>query len=186
MQEAVAQQAEDQLAAALNKFKCSKDADIEIFLHTKAIEFEKRGYCTVYLILDEEAFENGCLSIQAYFTLSHKSIGINPEVSRTVRGKIAAHREAESVHFVLIGQLGKYIEKDDADKYHSAALSAADILNDAFDMIHRASDIIVCRGVLVECSSEEKIHTIYKNYGFSYLQYDEPHYQFYKRISNVI
>lgn len=39
MQEAVAQQAEDQLTAALNMFKCSKDADIETFLHTKAILF---------------------------------------------------------------------------------------------------------------------------------------------------
>ena len=74
MQEAVVQQAEDQLSAALNMFRCSKDADIETFLRTKAIEFEKRGYCTVYLILDEEAFENGKLFIQAYFTLSHKSI----------------------------------------------------------------------------------------------------------------
>lgn len=186
MQEAVAQRAEDQLSTALNMFKCSKDADIESFLHTKAIEFEKRGYCTVYLILDEEAFENGKLSIQAYFTLSHKSIGINPEVSKTVRGKIATRKEAEYVHFVLIGQLGKYIEKDVAGEWHSAKISAEDILNDAFDMIQRASDIIVCRGVLVECSSEEKVHTVYKNYGFSYLQYDEPHYQFYKRIPNVI
>ena len=186
MQEAAAQQAENQLVAALNMFKCSKDADIETFLHTKAVEFEKRGYCTVYLILDEEEFENGRLSIQAYFTLSHKSLGINPEVSKTVRGKIAANREAELVHFVLIGQLGKYIEKDIAGKYHSTNISAEDILNDAFDVIQRASDIIVCRGVLVECSSEEKVHTVYKNYGFSYLQYDEPHYQFYKRIPNNI
>lgn len=186
MQEAVAQQAESQLSAALNMFKCSKDTDIETFLHTKAIEFEKRGFCTVYLILDEEAFENGKLSIQAYFTLSHKSIGINPEVSKTIRGKIAAHREAELVHFVLIGQLGKYIDKDVEGNYHSAKISAKDILNDAFDMIQRASDIIVCKGVLVECSSEEKVHAVYKNYGFSYLQYDDPHYQFYKRISNVI
>lgn len=186
MQEAAAQQAEDQLSAALNMFKCSKDIDIETFLHTKAIEFEKRGYCTVYLILDEEAFENGKLSIMAYFTLSHKSIGINPEVSKTVRGKIAARREAELVHFVLIGQLGKYIEKDAAGVHHFAEISAEEILNDAFDMIQKASDIIVCRGVLVECSSEEKIHTVYKNYGFSYLQYDNPHYQFYKRVPNDV
>lgn len=39
MQEAVAQRAEDQLSTALNMFKCSKGADIESFLHTKAIEF---------------------------------------------------------------------------------------------------------------------------------------------------
>lgn len=186
MQEAVAQQAEDKLVTALKMFRCAKDADIETFLHDKAIEFEKRGYCTVYLVLEAEAFKSGNISIQAYFTLSHKSIGFNSEVSRTVRGKVATHRDAEITHFVLIGQLGKYIERIGQDEYYETEVSSTDILNDAFDMIQKASDIIVCRGVLVECSAEEKIHTVYKNYGFSFLQCDEAHFQFYKRVANGI
>lgn len=182
MREASAQQADILLSEALDMFRCSKDADIESFLREKAIEFEKRGFCTVYLILDEEAFGKGDISVQAYFTLSHKSIIFDPDVSRSLRGKIATHRNADMAHFVLIGQLGKYISSDDTGKEYVADISSESILNDAFDMISKASDIIVCRGVLVECSPEEKVHHIYENYGFTYLQNDDEHYQFYKRL----
>lgn len=50
MREASEQQAENLLSEALDMFRCFKDADIESFLREKAIEFEKRGFCTVYLI----------------------------------------------------------------------------------------------------------------------------------------
>lgn len=165
-------------------FKCAKDSDIEDFLHNKAIDFEKRGYCTVYLILDEEKFDHGEVSVQAYFTLSHKSIQFASDVSKTVRGKISTHREAEIAHFVLIGQLGKYIEEVRPGEYVNSEITSEDILDDAFDMIQKSSEIIVCRGVLVECSAEEKVHIVYKKYGFSYLQFDDKHYQFYKRVAN--
>lgn len=182
MYEASAQQADNLLAEALDMFRCYKDADIELFLRKKAIEFEKRGLCTVYLILDAEAFDKGNIAIQAYFTLSHKSIVFDSDVSRSLRGKVATHRNADMAHFVLIGQLGKYISIDNDGKKYVADISSESILDDAFDMISRASEIIVCRGVLVECSPEEKVHRIYKSYGFNYLQNDEGHYQFYKRL----
>lgn len=167
-------------------FRCYKDLDIEQFLRRKAIDFEKRGYCTVYLILNEEAFEKGQIFVIAYFTLSHKSIGIISNVSKTIRGKIAGKRDADLAHFVLIGQLGKYITEEGYEEKYTADITSESILDDAFEIIEKASDLIVCRGVLVECGSKEKVHMIYKNYGFSYLQYDEEHYQFYKRVSNKL
>lgn len=186
MKKASEQQADNLLAEALDMFRCYRDLDIEQFLRKKAIDFEKRGYCTVYLILNEEAFDRGQIVIIAYFTLSHKSIGIIPGVSKTIRGKIAGKKDAGLAHFVLIGQLGKYITKDKCGDKYTTDITSEDILNDAFTIIEKASDFIVCRGVLVECSSEKKVHMIYKNYGFSYLQYDEEHYQFYKRVSNKL
>lgn len=184
MQEAAAQQAQNQLSAALCDFKCAKDADIETFLHNKATEFEKRGFCTVYLILDADAFEKGNISVQAYFTLSHKSIQIDENVSKTVRKRIAASKDADITHFVLIGQLGKYIAETGNGEYYQTEVSSTDILDDAFEIIRKANEMIACRGVLVECSAEEKIHMVYKNYGFAFLQYDDPHFQFYKRVPN--
>ena len=71
----------------MGRFRCCRDIDIERFLRFKAIEFEKRGYCTVYLILDSEAFKVGDIFVRAYFTLSHKAIIIGKEVSKNVRGK---------------------------------------------------------------------------------------------------
>lgn len=59
---------------ALLSFRCAQDPDIESFLHTKAIEFLDRGLCSIYLLLNGELFESGTLFVEAYFTLSHKSL----------------------------------------------------------------------------------------------------------------
>lgn len=179
MIESSRQHAEDLLTKALNSFECRKEADIENFLRTKAIEFEKRGYCSVYLLLDKEAFSHGIISIQAYFTLSHKFISFSSNVSKTTKNKLSTNRTSTYTHFVLIGQLGKNIGANTPKD-----ITAEIILNDAFSVIEKASDLIICRGVLVECNSNKKIHNLYKNYGFSYLQFDDKHYQFYKRIKS--
>ena len=38
----------------LGTFRCSKDADLEEFLHDKAIMFEDKGRSRTYLLLDDE------------------------------------------------------------------------------------------------------------------------------------
>ena len=47
----------DHLSDALDRFRCYKDLDKEDFLRTKAFAFLERGWCSVYLIVDEDAFE---------------------------------------------------------------------------------------------------------------------------------
>ena len=66
----------ERLIDALNCFRCSRDTDIEMFLRKRAVEFLRRGWCSVYLILDEDAFDNGELKIIAYFTLSNKVLDL--------------------------------------------------------------------------------------------------------------
>lgn len=44
---------------ALASFRCDLDKDIETFLHEKALNFIERGWCSVYLIVDEAEFDNG-------------------------------------------------------------------------------------------------------------------------------
>ena len=39
-------------------FKCCKDVDIETFINEKAISFMENEICQVYLILDEDQFNN--------------------------------------------------------------------------------------------------------------------------------
>ena len=65
---------ESRLYDALDHFRCCKDNDIETFLRKNAFEFINRGWCSVYLIVDETAFDEGNIKIDAYFTLSHKSL----------------------------------------------------------------------------------------------------------------
>ena len=64
----------DHLSDALDCFRCYKDIDIESFLREKAFTYLKRGWCSIYLIVDEAAFDAGKIKVDAYFTLSHKSL----------------------------------------------------------------------------------------------------------------
>lgn len=181
MEKASADGAEKELAEALDLFRCSKDKDIEKFLRKKAIEFETKGWCTVYLILDANRLQQGEIFIVAYFTLSHKSILFLPKVSKNKRKDLTTNKEAGNSHVVLVGQLGKYINEDE-DKNKEIEITSKEILNDAFEVIQKSSNIIICRGVLVECSPEEKIHKVYENYGFKLLQVDGKYHQYYKRV----
>ena len=47
------------LRNALDSFRCYLDKDIEEFLREKALSFLDRKFCSVYLIVDEQAFDAG-------------------------------------------------------------------------------------------------------------------------------
>ena len=169
------------LSDALDNFRCYKDEDIETFLRHRAFTYIERDWCSVYLLLDEAYFEQGKIKVDAYFTLSHKSL-IAANASRSRVQSAAGFKNAESIHFVLIGQLGKHMEKNDGQGALCANISAKEILDYAFEIIHSSSKLIPCRCVLVECSENPKVHKIYTDYEFSFFQFDGEHYQFYKRL----
>lgn len=168
------------LMSALAEFRCTKDADIECFLRKNAVDFQKRGLCSVYLLCDKDLFDNNIISIQAYFTLSHKILSIpidNADVSKSVRGKLTKNRTAELFHFVLIGQLGKRI-----DVNTKSSVTGKEILEAALEVINASSDLIVCKAVLVECNKDDdhkKVNDFYINNGFKFLQSDKLNQYYY-------
>lgn len=157
------------------------DEDIENFLHDKAIEFLRRNWCSVYLLVNEQAFDEGHIKIDAYFTLSHKTL-LPVSASKTSVKEASGFKGAESVHFVLIGQLGKYMERLSDGKIVSADISSKEILDCAFEVVRASSALIPCRCVLVECNSNEKVHKVYTDYHFKFFQFDGEHHQFYKPL----
>ncbi len=169
------------MSDALDKFRCCKDDDIETFLRQKAVSFLERGWCSVYLILDEAAFDEGEIQVEAYFTLSHKSLIPGNASKRSVQ-TVSGFKDSGSIHFVLIGQLGKHMEKNAAEEIVCSGITSGEILDYAFEIIRDSSSLIPCRCVLVECSEEPKVQKVYTDYGFSLFQFDGGHYQFYKRI----
>ncbi|MCL2387725.1 MAG: hypothetical protein FWC89_09300 [Defluviitaleaceae bacterium] len=72
--------AEDDIKEAIDVFIC-KDKDVEVFLKHKAIDFEMRDKSRTYLILDNDAFVRGTMTILAYFTLSLKSLEFRDTIS---------------------------------------------------------------------------------------------------------
>lgn len=165
---------------ALSNFKCSQDLDIETFLHTKAEEFLNRDLCSIYLILNEELFLNDELKVEAYFTLSHKTLCVKEDMSKTKIKEIDGFKTAESLHFVLIGQLGKYVKGNIDGTYTRSEITSKEILDYAFEVIYASSSLIPCRCVLIECKDEEKVKRAYLNYGFKLFQDDGEHKQLYK------
>lgn len=174
----------DALDKALLSFRCSPDPDIERFLHEDAIPYYKRKLCSVYLLLNEEAFFDGRLQIDAYFTLSHKSIiAEEVETSNTQKKKVTGgFADKPILEFVLIGQLGKHVEKLDDGTTYRADISGEEILDNAFDIMQQASLLIPSRCALVECSNEPKVRKVYEDYRFTFLQHDGVHNQYYKII----
>lgn len=161
-------------------FRCSQDTDIESFLQNRAIEFLNRGLCSVYLILDEELFMQGKISVEAYFTLSHKTLCVQDGMSKSKIKEIDGFKTATSLHFVLIGQLGKYILKKEDGTYIRSSITSKEILDYAFEVIYASSALIPCKCVLVECNDEPKVRQAYEDYQFKFFQNDGKHNQYYK------
>lgn len=182
LEKARIENSEKELIRALKLFKCFKDPDIEDFLHNKAIDFLDRNICRIYLILNEDDFNAGKLKIEAFFTLSFRSLSFEPEVSKTTIRKITGFKNRKTTEFVLIGQLGKYIERYSDNEIVKSEITVSSILDYAFEVVLSVNEWIPCNTVLVECS--EAIHNkgIYQNEGFSLLQIDNGFYQYYKRI----
>lgn len=144
------------------------------------MQYLERGWCSTYLVVDEDSFDNNVLNIQGYFTLSHKAL-IPRFASKGKIKETGGFKEAESIHFVLIGQLGRYIDKND-DAIIYGNVSGNELLNYAMEIIRSVDSLIPCRCALVECSDNVKLHEFYTKYGFKFFQQDELHYQFYIRI----
>jgi hypothetical protein len=120
-------------------------------------------------MFDTEKLLEKELCLEAYFTLSHKAIALDKDISGSKRRKVfkGVSSQDDFAHFVLIGHLGKHINGNE----HSA-ITSSEILNAAFEIIHKAKNLITFKAVLVECKDDEKLVSLYSNYGFSFLQKD--------------
>ncbi len=163
------------ISDALDSFRCCLDEDRENFLRRKAVQFIQRNWCSVYLIVDKQEFDSVRIKVDVYFTLSHKTL-IPTSASKTSVKDASGFKEAESVHFVLIGQLVKYIERLDNGKLCGSDIFNKEILDDVFEIIRASSALIPCRCILVECNNNPKVHKIYTDYKFKKIQYDEEHH----------
>lgn len=173
----------EQLAGALSAYRCTYDDDIESFLQTKAITYENRGWCSTYLLVNEyKLAKQGDLFVDGYFTLSNKVLHLSETVSGSRRKKLfnGLKKDDDHMHFILIGQLGKHIFREDGHTSEFGMTSATKMLDKAFEIIYQVKERITCNCVLVECRDEPKIRKIYEDYGFSELQRDDTLIQYFK------
>ena len=174
----------DALLQALDSFRCYQDADVESFLRKKAIEYDSKDICRVYLILDENEFNNGRIIIVAYFTLSLRALVFSDGTSKTNIKRITGFKDRKASEFVLIGQIGKYKHLTKEKAVISTALSIDDILDYVVEVIDTVKQYIPCGALLVECTEDVHSKGIYSQCRtpFKLLQKDGEYYQYYRPL----
>ena len=66
---------EETLVKVMSEFKCEKNGDIQDFLQNRALEYEKRGWCSVYVLINRDKSESdNFYFVDGYFTLSNKVV----------------------------------------------------------------------------------------------------------------
>jgi uncharacterized protein (DUF1330 family) len=142
---------------AVSNFFCEKNLDVEKFLREDAINREKRDLTRTYLIIDQNKFEEkNEISIVAYFSIALKTLIIPQTLSNSKIKKIDGFsKDAKESIVYLIGQLARN------DNYSSEAITGADILARALNVISDIKDKIGGKVVLVECEDKKKIINFY-------------------------
>jgi len=158
------------LVHELGKFQCTKNADVEHFLHENSLTFEKAAKSRTYLAVTTTTLqvEEVTLEITGYFTLALKHLTLDEEISRSKLRKVNGLFIPDNNVVVgfLIGQLGK------SDQFKDQ-ISGKQLLDAAQIVIRNTRRLIGGRFIIVECIPKTKLIEFYHDYGFELIQYDQ-------------
>ncbi len=141
--------------------------DVETFLHTKAIDFERSSLATTYLVFDEET--NIMLG---FFSLANKPLTMSEKNFDKLSNKQKKSLNKSGrrigtkyqINSFLIGQLGKNYSEDVSNA--KSAISGKELLTLAYDKVIEASRIINTKYVWLECEEIPYLESFYKGFGF--------------------
>lgn len=147
----------------LARFICSRNQEVEEFLHSSAIAYERSSSARTYLLTTENK------DIAGYFTLSigfadiSKSEGLSEEDKKKLKmNKCPDHR----IPCFLIGQLGRN------DSFSSDDLPGNQILEIALAVLVEIKDQIGGKFVIVEC--EDPLISMYQSDTFGFRLFNTP------------
>lgn len=145
----------------LETFICSKNSDLQDFLHDQAMTFESHLRSRTYIYLDNETRE-----IAAYFTVAVNTLhtdGISSEVILLLDGY---KDDIQTIPCFLIGQVGK------SDR-HEAFKIGEYILADAVEIINLAQQALGGRFILLDAINQPKVIAFYQQNTFFSIEEDE-------------
>lgn len=150
-----------------------EEHDVQFFLHSKAIEFEKMDISRTYLVMS--TFQRKPF-IAGYFSISNKSMIMNKKsyqsLSTTMKKRLLGigyktEQNSYEVKSFLLGQLGK--------NYSEVAVranlaSGDDLLELAYEKIKEAHKVVGGRILYLECDDYPKLVDFYTRNGFRKIQ----------------
>jgi hypothetical protein len=141
----------------LRTFNCEINSDLSDFIHSTALDFEKRQIARTFVLINGNAKE-----VVGYFTISMKSLSTNGMSKTSIKKIDGISNNRACIHSFLIGQLGI---SDAYAKYKLGTL----LLDDAFSKIEMAHDLVAGRYILVDAINHEKVLKFYTECGFALL-----------------
>ena len=157
----------EKLFNLLRTFKCSRNPDIEVFLHKTALEFELRDKSRTYLWLCPL---RSLLVVAGYFTLALDVVEFPETLSKSLKKKLSKGYAPKKPYMpvYLIGQLGRN------DRIPKELLPGELILKEALSFVKEASSIVGNRLVIVDVAENgtegtQRLIDWYKNFGFKEL-----------------
>jgi len=138
----------------LETFSCTRNMDLQEFLHDKAITFETNLRSRTYLYVDNTTYE-----VAAYFTITISTLhteNISPEVIKLLDGY---KDDVASIPCFLIGQLGK------SDTFEPQKIGEY-ILNDAIEIIDQSQESLGGRFILLDAINREQVIKFYEANAF--------------------
>ena len=145
----------------LKTFSCSKNLDLQDFLHNKALTFEKYLRSRTYLYFDNETKE-----IAAYFTIAISVLftdGLSNDIIKLLDGY---KDDVKTIPCYLIGQLGK------SEKYEKFKIGEY-ILADALEIIDSSHKSLGGRFILIDAVNNSKVISFYKDNSFLAIEDDK-------------
>lgn len=141
---------------------------MQSFLVNKSILFEQISKSRTFLIVDEDALNDGDFRLLAYFSLALKSLKLDNSLSKTRIKKIdGLSNKIEDTSVYLLGQLGK-------NELYQKDIEGKEILEKyVFPLVTQAVKYVGGRIILIECTNKERLISFYGNNRFVYLQEDE-------------
>lgn len=133
--------------------------EVETFLRNNAYSMEIEKQSATYLIVNDDDFKNGLMTIDGYFTIAIKTLKFAEEISKSTRRKISGKKD-EYIPAYLIGQLAK--------SKTAYARAGVDYLNTAISYIKLVSEVVGGSMIYLDCDDE--LVGYYEKNKFTYLQ----------------
>ena len=135
----------------LQTFPCSRNSDLQDFLHNKALTFEKHLRSRTYLYIDNETKE-----VSAYFTISIATLHTDDISSEVIKMLDGYQENTKSIPCFLIGQLGK------SDHYENKKIGAF-ILEDSIEIIDNLHSAVGGRFILLDAININEVISFYED-----------------------
>jgi hypothetical protein len=145
----------------LREFCCKRDADVEMFMHSKAIDYEISGLSRTYLYQLNDVLPGSNPDIVAYFSLALTSVnfsGISDNRRKKVLGQTPGRSAQDNFAGLLIAQLAR------SDTYDTSTISGDRMIADCEAVIETGRNYLGGKVAYLDCRGQ--MIAYYEKYGY--------------------